>query len=239
MPISRNSRGFLISSDAWGAPALGLETEKLQSCIEELRVQGYENVFGRYPEFKESDLKCLEAIPDLRSAAFWDINLSDISSIYHLPYLTYFRISGKRPPIDFARLPSIQNLVVEHHKRDLGYTELSKLKMLHLWRFKAPTRDVFEFHLPETVERLGIFWSNVEHLDGFGRCPNVRKLNIARCRNLNSLGNLRENFPRLEHLVVQACGRLTAEEVRRALKGHPNIQHALAGKKLIVGDLIR
>ena len=234
MPIATDDRGFLFWPDAWGAPALGLQTDNLEACIAEVLARKLNGVFGRHPEFKETDLSCLEATPDLTSAAFWDISLSDISTIYCLSKLRFFRISGKRPPINFAKLRSVEDLVVEHNRRDTGFSELSNLKMMNLWRFKAPVTDEFEFGLPERLEEVGIFWSNVESLEGFGVCPNVHKLEIARCRNLQSLGDLKRNFPKLQHLVVEACGRLTTEEAVRALDSHPNIRHAFAGKKSIV-----
>ncbi len=236
MPITRDERGFLIHPDAWGGPAVGLETVNLQACIEEVQSRKWSGVFGRHPEFKDADLSCLEATPHLTSVQLWDINLSNVSTIYGLPQLAYFRISGKRPPIDFAKLPTVKHLVVEHNSKDVGFSMLPATKMMNLWRFRAPAKSAFEFDLPDTLEKLGIYWSNVESLSGFGVCPNVRRLEIARCRNLLSLGNLRSCFPKLEHLVVDACGRLTAEEAMRALDGHPNISHAFAGKKLIVSS---
>jgi hypothetical protein len=91
MPIARDDHGFLFWPDAWGTPALGLETDRMHACIEEVRVRQLGGVFGRHPEFKETDLSCLEAIPDLTGAAFWDTSLTDISTIYFLPQLAYFR----------------------------------------------------------------------------------------------------------------------------------------------------
>jgi len=94
--------------------------------------------------------------------------------------------------------------------------------------------NAFQFDLPNSLEQLGIYWSNVDSLQDFGVCPNIRKLEVERCRNLQALGNLKETFPRLEHLMIDTCGRLTADEARRALAGHENIKHAYAGKQLIV-----
>ncbi len=107
---------------------------------------------------------------------------------------------------------------------------------MNLWRFKAKTKEAFEFELPKGLEKLGIFWSNIDSIEGFGVCRNVKRLEVARCRNLQSLGDLKTTFPSLEHLVVDACGRLTADEARRALAGHKNVKHAFAGKQLIVSS---
>lgn len=236
MPITRDDLGFLFWPDAWGTPSLGLETQCLQQCVDEVLARRLKGVFGRHPEFQETDLSCLLKLSNLTSAEFWDIELGDVSAIYGLPGLSHFRISGKRPPINFEQLTSVQHLVVEHHKKDAGFSLLMNLKMMNLWRFKAAAKEDFEFELPNGLEELGIFWSNVDSLEGFGICPNVKRLEVACCRNLQSLGNLKRSFPHLEHLVVDACGRLTADEARRALSGHENIKHAFAGKQLIVSS---
>ena len=160
----------------------------------------------------------------------------DTSAIFGLPKLSHFTISGKRPPINFARLASVRHLIVEHHKRDTGLDNMPNLKRMHLWRFKTANKEAFEFELPKSLEELGVFWSNVDGLEGFGVFPNVKRLEIARCRNFQSLGNLKKSFPRLEHLDVDACGRLTVAEARRALAGHKTIKHAFAGKQFIVSS---
>ena len=61
-------------------------------------------------------------------------------------------------------MSSVKDLVVEHHRKDVGLSELRNLKAMDLWRFKAPCKESFEFQLPGNVEKLGIFWSNVESL---------------------------------------------------------------------------
>ncbi|MEP3639953.1 MAG: hypothetical protein ABJN14_22085 [Paracoccaceae bacterium] len=236
LPIFQDDRGFLFWPDAWETPSIGLQTERLRQCVDEVRARSLFGVFGRHPEFRETNISCLLELPDLTAVQLWDVTLNDISALYGLPRLSHFRISGKRPPIDFKKMTSVQHLVLEHHKNDTGISTLMNLKMMNLWQFKAKVKETFEFGLPKGIEELGIFWSNVEGLEGFGICPNVKSLRVARCRNLQSLGDLRTTFPKLEHLVVEACGRLTADEAKRALIGQTNIKHAFAGKQLIVSE---
>ncbi len=238
MPILEDEKGFLYWEDAWGAPSLGLNSECLQTCIDEVLSRDLEGVFGHHPVFQEPDLKCLSQLSHISCLQLWDITLSDVSALYELKSLKFLRLSGKRPSIDLTRLKSVQNLVLEHHRRDIGLSELHDLKMINLWRYKASSPEAYELELPPGLEEMGLFWSNVESLDGLGRCPNVKKLEIARCRNLTSLGKLAETFPNLEHLVVDACGRLTAKEARRALSGHESIRHAFAGEQLIVSTKV-
>ena len=234
MPIARDDEGFLYCGDAWGGPALGLESNRLQICIDQILARKIEGVFGRSPEFYDTDMNCLVQLQQISSLQLWDVTLRDIGKLYMLDKLRFFRLSGKRPPLELARLKKVQNLVIEYHRGDTSLADMQDLKMINLWRYKAASPNNFEFHFPQGVEEMGLFWSNIETLEGFGICPNVRKLNIARCRNVRSLGRLAVNFPKLEYLVVEACGRLTADETRSALSGHVGIRHAFAGNQLIV-----
>ena len=236
MPISLDDRGFLFWPDAWETPVIGLETERLQQCVDEVHARNLSGVFGRHPEFRETDLSCLSGLTDLTAVELWDVALKDISALYGLPKLSHFRISGKRPPIKFEKITSVQHLALEYHKNDTGISTLPNLKMMHLWRFKAKEKETFNFGLPSGIEELGVFCSNIESLDGFGICPKVKRLEVVRCRNLRSLGDLRTTFPKLEHLVVDVCGKLTADEAKRALTEHTNVKHAFAGKRLIVSS---
>ncbi|MCP4314531.1 MAG: hypothetical protein GY789_00465 [Hyphomicrobiales bacterium] len=217
---------------------MGLESRRLQDCIDETLNRKLKGVFGRHPEFVELDLNFLTQLHELETVMLRDIKLRDCSAIYELENLEYFAISGKRPAIDFTRLKCLQRLVLEYRRKDDGLSDLTNLKLLHLWRYKAPNREEFSLPLSPNLEELGINWSNVESLEGFGRYPNVKKLEVARCRNLKSLGRLAKAFPKLEHLVVTACGRLTAGEARTALSGHKHIKHAYAGKELIVSSRV-
>ncbi len=234
MPIARDDDGFLFWDDAWGGPALGLESNRLQICVDQILEREIAGVFGRSPEFYEADLNCLARLSHISSLGLWDVPLRDIGEIYALDKLCFFRLSGKRPHLDFTRLRSVRNLVIDYHRKDAGLAEMHDLRMIDLWRYKAAYPNDFEFHFPQGVEEVGLFWSNIGTLEGFGICPNVRKLNVTRCRSLKSLGSLAFNFPKLEHLVVEACGRLTADEARSALSGHVHIRHAFAGGQRIV-----
>jgi hypothetical protein len=44
---------------------------------------------------------------------------------------------------------------------------------------------------------------------------------------MESLGILCEKYPNLEHLVVTACGRMSADEGTRAIKGLAKLKHAI------------
>ncbi len=237
MAISPRPDGHLWwSADSFHQAALGLQSKRLGECIEVVRAQGLRGVFGRFPEFTGRDVDFLEGLPDLEEVQLYDINLADLEGLYQLPRLRFLRISGKRPPIDFGRLPTLTRLIVEHRPKDRGFDALDSLTLIHSWRYKPAQGAAFDLDLPASLGTLTIVWSPVETISSLGPLSNLRDLELARCRNLRDLGDLGANFPRLERLVVEACGRLTLVEAERAVAGHPALARVVAANKLIVGQ---
>lgn len=236
MPIERDDAGFLYWGDAWQSPAIGLESSLLSSSIEEIKLRGLSAAFARAPEFVEDNLNCLAELPELRALELWDVKLKDISGIYDLGQLEFLRISGKRPPLDLCRIEHLSHLILEWNKRDAGLKRLDQLRMLHLWRHKVDPSGDSNVQLPRRLRALGVYWSNITHFEDFGVNPRVKTVEIGRCRNLQSLGDLSHTFPNLEKLVITACGKLTSEAAEIALQGHDKIQHAFAGDQLLVSS---
>jgi hypothetical protein len=235
MPIDFNNNGSIYWADSPQTPSLGIRSKDIDKCISELKRRKLKGIFGTVPYFTEETLDFLYEVPWVEAAQFYDIDLKSVDGLYHLPNLKYLRISGKRPPIDFGKLTTLTLLVLEYHKRDQRLYELTNLQEMHLWRFKADHKSIATGIIPQNIKELGLFWSNVETLNGLPELHNLRRLEIARCRNLASLASLNEKAPNLEWLVIDTCGRLTEGEARRVADNMHTLKHCFAAKKLIVG----
>lgn len=236
MPIHRDDEGFIVwPEDRFHRAALGIESQRLKECVQKIRERDLKGVFGTVPYFVESDLDFLSLIEDIEEAQFYDVSLKSINGLYLLRALSYLRISGKRPPIQFERFQNLRSLVVQHNVGDRGFADLPRLEMMHSWRFKTPDKTSYQLELPRSLLKLGIFWWSAETIEPLGPLPKLRVLEIGRCRNLAWLGDLRARFPALERLTITASGRLSAAEAERAIADHPTLRHVFAGNKLLLG----
>jgi hypothetical protein len=233
MPIERDGR-FLVWRDMQHTPGIGLESGHLVDCVDEARKVPFKGVFGNPAfGFREVTLDVLNGLPQTEAVWFWDVELRSVEGLYSLMRLRHFGVHPKRPAIDFARLPTLKQLVWFHKRSDSGVQSLETLESLHSWHYRGKTKTFAELALPKNLLELEINWANVETLDGLPALPRLRRLELHRCRNLRSLSDLADLFPRLEHLVVAACGRVEDGEGDRVVRRLPNLKHAYVKDRLI------
>jgi len=233
MPITREG-SFFVSQDLTEVPSLGIESEKLDACIREAKLHPYKSVFGSPVfGFLEESLDALNELPHLEFVWFWDIALKNIEGIYALSTLKSFGVHTKRPAIDFSRLPSLRQLVWTYKPTDTGIHSL-QLKRLHIWHYAPKSNSFAGLQVPDTVEELQINWANPSTLEGLPAIPGLRRLEIHRCRNLENLAILPKLFPNLEHLVIDACGRIGSGEGARVVTSIPTLKHAYVKDKKLV-----
>jgi hypothetical protein len=226
MPIALED-GFYISHDLAHVSCLAIDSHRLEDCVARVRAKRIKGVLG-HPSygFVGQDLDFLTEVPWLEAVWFWDISLKNIDGLYALEDLRHFGVHPKRPPIDFSRFPKLRRAIVEPKARDRGLGSLSHLELLHIWHYRPTTKDFSGLEFPGSLAELQINWANASTLDSLPALPNLRRLEIHRCRNLESLGDLGAKFPCLEHLVVAACGRVMPGEGERVVHDLPAIVHA-------------
>jgi hypothetical protein len=234
MPITREEN-FLISRDISHVPSLGIESAMLRECIEEIHTQRFKAVFGS-PSFgfEETTLDFLNQMKDLESVWFWEVNLKNIDALYSLSSLLHFGVHDKRPAIDFSRLPSLQNMTWIHKEKDSGVSRLKNLKFLQVWHYRPKSKSFADLLLPDELLELQLNWANPATLEGLKPIASLRRLEIHRCRNLKNLAQIPQLFPRLEHLVVAACGQISSAESSCVVAQLPGLKHAyVQGRKLV------
>jgi hypothetical protein len=234
MSITREGK-FLVTRTLQPWPVLGLESCMLDACVDEAASAGYAGVFGSPVfGFQEQTLDCLLSLPELKSVWFWDIELEDIDAVYSLKSLQSFGIHPRRPAVDFSRLPTLKRIVIEPRTKDRGLEALSLLEMLHLWHYAPKSKTFHGLPVPSRLVELQVNWANPKSLQGLPLLPCLKRFEIHRCRNLESISDLPELFPHLEHLVVTACGRVDPAQASRLRSQLPRLKHAFVqGVKVV------
>lgn len=207
----------------------------LDACREEIRNCQIKGVFGSPTfGFHEVTLEALRNLRQLEAVWFWDVELKSIDALYELSALQYFGVHPKRPAIDFARFPLLKNLIWTPKVTYTGVGSLKHLNLLHVWHYAPKTKSFSELQLPKQLIELKVMWANPKTLQGLAGIAGLRRLEIHRCRNLESLALVPELFPNLEHLVVDACGRIPDGEGARIAAQMPSLRLAVVARKKVV-----
>ncbi len=232
MPIHRDN-GFLVDTDLEGRLSIGIESRCVEACVAEVAARGAVGVFGSPTfGFKEDDLNFLEHLPDLEKISFWDVALRDVTGVYSLRSLRHFAVHPKRPAVDFGRLTTLEEMVWHYTPKDTCLDSLDALRLLHVWRYN-PKHGTFEgLKLPPDLTELQINWANPRSLEGLPRLPRVKRLEIHRCRNLETLSDLPRIAPNVEYLVVGACGRVS--DGPAVVQCLPRLRHAFVRDQVLV-----
>jgi hypothetical protein len=217
VPIQREGE-FLWTHDLGIASSLGIESERLEACVAEATSRRAAGVFG-HPSFgfTQPDLDFLARLPWVVQVWFWDVALRSVDGLYALRGLRYFNIYPKRPPVDFSRFPALESVVWFPLPRDRGLADAASVRHVALWHFKPRSKHFEGLELPPDLESLDINWANPSTLAGLRELPRLRRLELHRCRNLTSLGELPRIAPNLERLVITTSGRLTDHAALAAL----------------------
>lgn len=234
MPIAMED-GFYQNHDQSGYSSLGIETRRLAECVQRIVERRILGVFGsEHFGFAETDVDFLRAMPWVESVWAGGTTFKNIDGLYALENLCDLSVSAKRPALDFSRLPTLRHAVIDYKATDRALETLRELALLHLWRCSPKDATFSTLKLPASLTALHINWSNVASLATLPALPNLRRLEVHRCRNLVDLGMLREKFPLLDYLVVDACGRVTSAEGARAIGGLHQLTRARISKVELV-----
>jgi hypothetical protein len=226
MPIALEN-GFYQSHDLGRGTRVGIETVRLNACLDFIKTHGVSGLFGA-PSFgfQGADLDFLTEISWIEDVWFWDINLKRIDGLYALENLKCFGVHPKRPAIDFSCFEKLQSMVIELRPKDCGIGALKELQVLHLWHFRPEDRSFSSLGLSESITELQINWANPDSLETLPDLPQLKRLEVHRCRNLRSLGNLGQKFPNLEYLIVEGCGQVACSDGEGLVRNLPKLVHA-------------
>ncbi len=234
MPIELTASGFREWRDRDpDLPGVGIETARLDDCIDYYHRGKFRGVFGTPSYgFDQDNLDFLARVKNARWIWFWDVSLKNVEALYELSELEDFGVHPKRPGIDFSRFPVLNTVVNHWIKADFGLVQ-SNIKNYHLWHYKPTTKSFSGLEIPLGTRHLDLTWANPSSLAGLPILKKLKRLEFHRCRNLSDLSLLPEIAPNLETLLTTTSSKIDATA---GVLDHPKLKTALISGKFVVGN---
>jgi len=238
MSIERKPSGYFEwdADPRLGRPrSVGIESGRVEACMARYNEEDFSGLFGS-PDFgfREENLDFLGRAK--RKPAwlwFWDVELKNVEALYGLDELDSFGIHPKRPGIDFSRFRRLGSVVNHWIPQDTGIARAA-IGSYSLWHFKPRSKSFADVEVPLAAESLELYWANPASLDGLPVLPNLKRLEIHRCRNLSDLSQLPRIAPNLRHLLATNSSRLVPGP---GVQDHPTLETArVSGKEYLATD---
>ena len=221
--------------------SLGIDSSNLENCIKEFNKQykllkkgtAYNAIFGHETfGFQESNLDFLKHFEKVKKVWFWNVNLENVEGIYNLKQLQTFGILGKRPAIDFSKLPTLKNITVDWETKDFNFEFCNAVENFYLWHHKPKEKNFDNFKFPSCCHNnMSLNWTNVESLTSLNGLKGLKKIEIHRSRNLKSLKGLENYANTLEQIIVTTCGKLEDYDF---IKTFPHLKKAIINKEKVM-----
>lgn len=223
--ITLRKDGFYQVENQADVPCIGIETERLPTCIEGIKQLEAKGVFGSpYHGFHTGSLSFLKELPQIEAIVLRDTTLDDLDGLFGLKKLRHFQTNHRRPPIDFTQLPSLEKAVIEPVSLDKNLDALDNLKSLHLWNYRPRTKDLTLLPPPKSIEELSLNWVSITSLSDLPELPQLKTLIVRHCKNLTDLALPLDRLPHLERFVVHACIKLPESELERAASDYSHLK---------------
>jgi Leucine-rich repeat (LRR) protein len=165
--------------------------------------------------WRKSDLRFLEAVPDLLAVDILDLTVRDVSAVHCLHELRELGITTYcKTPIDFTAFPHLESVALEWRVRSQSIFQARTLRKVFINRYSGSS--LTPFAQLDRLESLRLYGSRIHEIGDVSSLHQLRVLELALARKLSSLDGL-EVLTTLEHLEINTCRRIRSIEPIRYL----------------------
>jgi hypothetical protein len=151
----------------------------------------------------DSDLSFLLGIPAIRGVDILSDKVADVSPVFRLKELKTLSLYCKaKVGGDFSDLDQLQSVGLDWRSVYESVFCLNALRSINILSY--PDSDLTRWATNGKVERLRFESRKLESLDGIARFPNVRRLQLYKCRGLKSLDEI-ESAASIQELKLSLC----------------------------------
>lgn len=199
---------------------LRLDSSKLDEA-QSLLQQGHIDGLRVCPEFgySEKTLQPIFQFKTIKVLIIQRLPVAPIQLLGEFPNLEHLSIDETKVEVDFEKLPKLVYFAGDWHKGRFKNIQHSKLKRLHLWKYKSVTNDLADFWQFGDLEDIHLVQSTVTSLNGLSAFKNLKTFEMHYMNKLEKLGKL--DLPSLTFLHADHCKKLTDHE---QLQGCQNLE---------------
>lgn len=204
--------GFQIIRNHEG-DVLGIELDRLESCIEYANEKGIKKAFIEYSN-QGNDIKNVDFFKDqdfFTGLTITATNL-DITGIHHLKMLKYLNVFENKQKIDFSAFPLLEEASIDWNDKINNLDKCRKLKKLTLWKYKPKSKSFNELRGINSLVSLKITQSNIESFNGIETLMNLNSLEGYYLQKLSSLNGVESLKNNLKVLILENCKKLVNYE---------------------------
>lgn len=158
---------------------------------------------NEYTGWQDSDLSFLLSVPNIHGVDVISDKVTDVSPVFQLENLKTLSLFCKATVTgDFARLKQLQSVSLRWRKAFGSVFNLSNLLSINIIAY--PEKDLTQWPTNIQLERLRLESRKLKELCGVDRFPNIRRLHLHRCPNLQHLAALSASSS-IQELRVSHC----------------------------------
>jgi len=160
--------------------------------------------------FREKDISFLDEIADyvqgITIVMSGEFDIDIIHKCKNLEYLAVSFLSNVKFPIEFDNFPKLKECYFKWRKGSESLFECKNLKLLSIGGYDKSDLKCFE--TINTIEYLNFWTSRTESLKGLEVFENLKKVELFKLRNLDSVQPL-SFCSNIEEISISQCGKLT------------------------------
>ncbi len=217
MEISSNR---VYVKERFGFTTIIFDTRNTEMYIDYIKQSGIKNiVVDTSTTYLCQDLSPLMPVCDiLESLEIYgeDFNYDKIKYFSNLKILSISY--NKKEVIDLKNFPNLEDLNCVFTKKIVNMSSCENLKSLRLLNYNPSTKDLHEIPAFHNLLNLGISFANIHTLSGIENLSSLKKFEIWRAPNLQTISSLIPLSQSIETLFIESCKKITDYEIVGNLK---------------------
>lgn len=168
--------------------------------------------------YMNSDIDFLSECSAIHTINITSSYVVDLKGLSYLNKLKVLSFGEPKTPIDVSQFSELSTLHVDLNKNVLGLEDCVNLRVLKLWKFKPPSKDLTGLSNLTKLVEVELTQSAVTSLKGIEVFTSLQKVGVYYCSKLERIQSLAEGSSPINKLSIESCKKIKDFEKLSALK---------------------